>query len=160
MAEWPWRYRSRSKVIAYDTPSHCNNHVGKYGKTSLMDVKGCPVYSFINITVFILLCAIKIIKVYHFLPGHLMCPTFLAIFMFYKILQWCALYSMVLLHSWVAAYNANMSKQMGIHVSWHLAICYLSSTGFGWPQGWYTYIHWDCGSCQRTHGLNFVWRWH
>ena len=25
--EWPWRYRSRSKVITCNTPSHANNHL-------------------------------------------------------------------------------------------------------------------------------------
>ena len=26
-AEWPWRYRSRSKVITCDTPSHASDHL-------------------------------------------------------------------------------------------------------------------------------------
>ena len=31
-AEWPWRYRSRSKVITCDTSSHASDHCTKYGK--------------------------------------------------------------------------------------------------------------------------------
>ena len=27
MPEWPWRYRSRSKVIVRDTPSHASDHL-------------------------------------------------------------------------------------------------------------------------------------
>ena len=30
--EWPWRYRSRSKVITCDTPSHASNYLYQYGK--------------------------------------------------------------------------------------------------------------------------------
>ena len=29
MAEWPWRYRSRSKAIKCKTPSHASNHLWK-----------------------------------------------------------------------------------------------------------------------------------
>ena len=31
-AKWPWRYRSRSKVIICNTPSHTSGHCAKYGK--------------------------------------------------------------------------------------------------------------------------------
>ena len=27
MPEWPWRYRSRSKVVLHDTPSHASDHL-------------------------------------------------------------------------------------------------------------------------------------
>ena len=30
--ELPWRYRSRSKVITWDTPSHASDHLYQYGK--------------------------------------------------------------------------------------------------------------------------------
>ena len=30
--KWSWRYRSRSKVITCDTPSHASDHFNKYGK--------------------------------------------------------------------------------------------------------------------------------
>ena len=32
MPEWPWRYRSRSKVIMRDTPSHASDLLCLYGK--------------------------------------------------------------------------------------------------------------------------------
>ena len=33
--EWPWRYRSRSKVITSDTPSHASNHLYQIWKESI-----------------------------------------------------------------------------------------------------------------------------
>ena len=33
--EWPWRYRSRSKVITCDTPSHVSNHLYQIWKESI-----------------------------------------------------------------------------------------------------------------------------
>ena len=37
--EWPWRYRSRSKVITCDTPSHASNHLYQIGKESIQNYR-------------------------------------------------------------------------------------------------------------------------
>ena len=39
--EWPWRYRSRSKVITRDTPSHASDHLYQIWKES---IKNCRCY--------------------------------------------------------------------------------------------------------------------
>ena len=39
--KWPWRYRSRSKVITCDTPSHASNHLYQIWKES---IKNCSYY--------------------------------------------------------------------------------------------------------------------
>ena len=39
MAELPWRYRSRSKVIANDTPSHASGHLCLVWKESIQNCK-------------------------------------------------------------------------------------------------------------------------
>ena len=39
MAEWPWRYRSRSKVIMHDTPSHANDHLCLIWKESIQNCR-------------------------------------------------------------------------------------------------------------------------
>ena len=39
--EWPWRYRSRSKVITCDTPSHTSDHLYQIWKES---IKNCRCY--------------------------------------------------------------------------------------------------------------------
>ena len=35
--EWPWRYRSRSKVITCDTPSYASNHLYQIWKESIQN---------------------------------------------------------------------------------------------------------------------------
>ena len=40
-AEWPWRYRSRSKVIMCDTSSHAGDHLYQIWKES---IKNCRCY--------------------------------------------------------------------------------------------------------------------
>ena len=37
--EWPWRYRSRSKVITCDTPSHVSNHLYQIWKESIQNYR-------------------------------------------------------------------------------------------------------------------------
>ena len=37
--EWPWRYRSRSKVITCDTPSHVSNHLYQIWKESIQNCR-------------------------------------------------------------------------------------------------------------------------
>ena len=37
--EWPWRYRSRSKVITCDTPSHACNHLYQIWKESIQNYR-------------------------------------------------------------------------------------------------------------------------
>ena len=37
--EWPWRYRSRSKVITCDTPSHASNHLYQIWKESIQNYR-------------------------------------------------------------------------------------------------------------------------
>ena len=39
--EWPWRYRSRSKVITCDTPSHASDHLYQIWKES---IRNCRCY--------------------------------------------------------------------------------------------------------------------
>ena len=39
MPEWPWRYRSRSKVIAHDTPSHASDHLCLIWKESIQNCR-------------------------------------------------------------------------------------------------------------------------
>ena len=39
--EWPWRYRSRSKVITCDTPSHASDHLCQIWKES---IRNCRYY--------------------------------------------------------------------------------------------------------------------
>ena len=39
MAEWPWRYRSMSKVIMCDTPSHGSDHLCLIGKESIQNCR-------------------------------------------------------------------------------------------------------------------------
>ena len=39
--EWPWRYRSRSKVITCDTPSHASSHLCQIWKES---IRNCRCY--------------------------------------------------------------------------------------------------------------------
>ena len=39
MAEWPWRYRSRSKVIVCDTPSHGSDHLWLIWKESIQNCR-------------------------------------------------------------------------------------------------------------------------
>ena len=36
--EWPWRYRSRSKVITCDTPSHASDHLYQIWKESIQNL--------------------------------------------------------------------------------------------------------------------------
>ena len=38
-AEWPWRYRSRSKVITCDTPSHASDHLYQIWKESITNCR-------------------------------------------------------------------------------------------------------------------------
>ena len=38
-AEWPWRYRSRSKVITCDTPSHASDHLYQIWKESIQNYR-------------------------------------------------------------------------------------------------------------------------
>ena len=45
--EWPWRYRSRSKVITCDTPSHASDHLYQIWKES---IKNCRRYRADTIT--------------------------------------------------------------------------------------------------------------
>ena len=40
-AKWPWRYRSRSKVITCHTPSHASDHLYQIWKES---IKNCRCY--------------------------------------------------------------------------------------------------------------------
>ena len=37
--EWSWRYRSRSKVITYNTPSHASDHLFQIWKESIQNCK-------------------------------------------------------------------------------------------------------------------------
>ena len=37
--EWPWRYRSRSKVITCDTPSHASDHLFQIWKESIQNYR-------------------------------------------------------------------------------------------------------------------------
>ena len=37
--EWPWRYRSRSKVITCDTPSHASDHLYQIWKESVQNCR-------------------------------------------------------------------------------------------------------------------------
>ena len=37
--EWPWRYRSRSKVITCDTPSHASDHLYQIWKESIQNCR-------------------------------------------------------------------------------------------------------------------------
>ena len=37
--EWPWRYRSRSKVITCNTPSHASNHLYQTWKESIQNYR-------------------------------------------------------------------------------------------------------------------------
>ena len=37
--EWPWRYRSRSKVITCDTPTHASDHLYLIWKESIQNCK-------------------------------------------------------------------------------------------------------------------------
>ena len=37
--EWPWRYRSRSKVITCNTPSHASNHLYQIWKESIQNYR-------------------------------------------------------------------------------------------------------------------------
>ena len=37
--EWPWRYRSRSKVITCNTPSHDSNHLYQIWKESIQNYR-------------------------------------------------------------------------------------------------------------------------
>ena len=37
--EWPWKYRSRSKVITCDTPSHASNHLYQIWKESIQNYR-------------------------------------------------------------------------------------------------------------------------
>ena len=37
--EWPWRYRSRSKVITCDTPSHASGHLYQIWKESIQNCR-------------------------------------------------------------------------------------------------------------------------
>ena len=39
MTELPWRYRSRSKVIMDDTPSHASDHLGPIWKESIQNCR-------------------------------------------------------------------------------------------------------------------------
>ena len=39
MIEWPWRYRSRSKVITCDTPSHASDHLYQIWKESIQNCR-------------------------------------------------------------------------------------------------------------------------
>ena len=39
MPEWPWRYRSRSKVISRDTPSHASDHLCLIWKESIQNCR-------------------------------------------------------------------------------------------------------------------------
>ena len=39
--EWPWRYRSKSKVITCDTPSHASDHLCQIWKES---IRNCRCY--------------------------------------------------------------------------------------------------------------------
>ena len=41
MAEWLWRYRSRSKFIAHDTPSHASDHLCQIGTGSTQNCTCC-----------------------------------------------------------------------------------------------------------------------
>ena len=40
-AEWPWRYRSRSRVITCDTPSHAIDHLYHIWKESIKNRRCC-----------------------------------------------------------------------------------------------------------------------
>ena len=37
--KWPWRYRSRSKVITCDTPSHASDHLYQIWKESIQNCR-------------------------------------------------------------------------------------------------------------------------
>ena len=37
--EWPWRYKSRSKVITCDTPSHASDHLYQIWKESIQNCR-------------------------------------------------------------------------------------------------------------------------
>ena len=39
--EWPWRYRSRSKVITCNTPTHACDHLYKIWKESIRNCRCC-----------------------------------------------------------------------------------------------------------------------
>ena len=39
MVEWPWRYRSRSKVITCDSPSHDSDHLYQIWKKSIQNCR-------------------------------------------------------------------------------------------------------------------------
>ena len=39
MPEWPWRYRSRSKVVVHDTPSHASDHLCLIWKESIQNCR-------------------------------------------------------------------------------------------------------------------------
>ena len=43
-AEWSWRYRSRSKVILRNTPSHASDHLCQMWKESTQNCMYCRVY--------------------------------------------------------------------------------------------------------------------
>ena len=39
MGEWPWRYKTRSKVIMHDTPSHASDHLYLIWKESIQNCR-------------------------------------------------------------------------------------------------------------------------
>ena len=39
MLEWPWRYRSRSKVVVHDTPLHASDHLCLIWKESIQNCR-------------------------------------------------------------------------------------------------------------------------
>ena len=47
--EWPWRYRSRSKVITCDTPSHAGNHLYQIWKESIENYRRYRAYTIFKV---------------------------------------------------------------------------------------------------------------
>ena len=47
--EWPWRYRSRSKVITCDTPSHASNHLYQIWKESIQNYRRYRAYKIFKV---------------------------------------------------------------------------------------------------------------
>ena len=47
--EWPWRYRSRSKVITCDTPSHASYHLYQIWKESIQNYRRYRAYKIFKV---------------------------------------------------------------------------------------------------------------
>ena len=118
MAEWPWRYASKSKAIVHDTPSHASDYLCLIWKESIQNCMCCSWHG----------------KMYHILAVILQSHGWKTLKICVKVKSHCARHTLtcqwsfvpilavlLLSHGWMTSKIYVNVKGCG---TWHTLLCY------------------------------------